>query len=153
MLQIRTTRVWLKKRLTKNTTAVEKRELHTECEQLFSLELWLPGAAKKATQLSLSSHPCTFSHPRARKNKNGYATPVLYFPNKALSLNDFLYSDSMPLNSDVFGNASAIDVYKFLQLELSENKSILQHLQEDSPIVQEFLNFELINYEALNYKR
>ncbi|MEX6067038.1 type I-F CRISPR-associated protein Csy1 [Providencia hangzhouensis] len=31
----------------------------------------MPSAAKRAGQISLSTHPCTFSHPSSRKTKTG----------------------------------------------------------------------------------
>ena len=64
---------WLKKNLKSSMEDAEVREKQLECKQKFSPEIWLPNAAKRAGQMSLATHPCTFSHPSARKNKNDYA--------------------------------------------------------------------------------
>ena len=68
---------WLKKNLKSSMEESEVREKQLKCEEVFSPETWFPNAAKRAGQMSLATHPCTFSHPSARKNKNGYATPVI----------------------------------------------------------------------------
>ena len=68
---------WLKKKITTSMLDHEIKETEQECEQVFSLNEWLPNAAKRAGQISMSTHPCTFSHPSARKNKNGYVSSVL----------------------------------------------------------------------------
>ena len=62
---------WLKEKLKPSMEEFEVREKKLECMQRFSREAWLPNAAKRAGQMSLATHPCTFSHPSARKNKNG----------------------------------------------------------------------------------
>jgi len=68
---------WMKKNLNTAMQEHEVKELEQLCEQQFSLNEWLPNAAKRAGQISMSTHPCTFSHPSARKNKNGYVSSVL----------------------------------------------------------------------------
>lgn len=68
---------WLKKNMSTAMDEQQLREKQQECEQNFSLSNWLPDAAKRAGQISISSHPCTFSHPSARKNKNGYVSSVI----------------------------------------------------------------------------
>jgi len=67
---------WLKKNIKPSLDEVSQLEKQSECERIFSLENWLPHAAERAGQISLATHPCTYSHPSARKNSNGYATPV-----------------------------------------------------------------------------
>ena len=62
---------WLKKNIKTDMDEFEKKEQEQACEEVFALSTWLPNAARRAGQISMSTHPCTFSHPSARKNKNG----------------------------------------------------------------------------------
>ena len=64
----------LKKTVKASMTEDEVAAAEQECNTLFSSEVWLPSAAKRAGQIRIPTHPCTFSHPSARKNKNGYVT-------------------------------------------------------------------------------
>ena len=107
---------WLKKSLKPSMQNDEVLALEFECEQLFSPEQWLPNAAKRAGQINISSHPCTFSHPSARKNKNGYVTSVIASASQAPD--GYLRTGNAQVQGDALGNAAALDVYKFLTLEM-----------------------------------
>lgn len=138
---------WLKKNIKATMKDSEIQEKQLECEKLFSLECWLPNAAKRAGQISMSTHPCTFSHPSARKNKNGYATPVMADAKR--SADGYLHSGNVTAEIDALGNAATIDVYKFLTLEMADSKKLIAHIQEDSAIAVSLLTIETESYEAL----
>jgi CRISPR-associated protein Csy1 len=73
----------------------------------------VPDAAKRVTQLSMVSHPSKFSHPSAKTSS------VIA---KVEQSNDgYLRSGNVDYSLDVFGNAAAMDVFKFLSLPLNEN--------------------------------
>ncbi|WP_299735627.1 type I-F CRISPR-associated protein Csy1 [uncultured Endozoicomonas sp.] len=138
---------WLKKTI---KPAMDENEVlikKAECEQLFSLEEWLPNAAKRAGQISISSHPCTFSHPSSRKSKNGYTTSVIA---QSQSCSDgFLRSGNVEVQSDALGNAAALDVYKFLSLITEDGKTLLTHLEADSDLARALLSTQKTSYEVL----
>ncbi|MDN4697104.1 type I-F CRISPR-associated protein Csy1 [Vibrio parahaemolyticus] len=123
------------------------REIQQECEQNFSLSNWLPDAAKRAGQISISSHPCTFSHPSARKNKNGYVSSVIA-KNRAQS-DGFLRSGNVSVEVDALGNAAALDVYKFLSLEMTDKRSLLTHIEQGSELAQGLLTQPNTDYQTL----
>lgn len=128
---------WLKKTLKTSMNDDDVRETTLVCEQMFSLQEWLPNAAKRAGQISISTHPCTFSHPSARKNKNGYVSSVI-----ATSRQDndgFLRSGNVSVAADALGNAAALDVYKFLTLVLSDGETLLTHLQNNTALAKSVL--------------
>lgn len=128
---------WLKKNLSTSMSEVEVKELEQERDSVFALKNWLPNAAKRAGQMSISTHPCTFSHPSARKNKNGYASAVIA---SSESENDgFLRTGNVAVAADALGNAAALDVYKFLTLMTDDGQSVLQHLEQDSELAQVLL--------------
>jgi CRISPR-associated protein Csy1 len=121
---------WLKKNTKASISDAEIKALELECETQFSLANWLPNAASRAWQMAISTHPCTFSHPSARKNKNGYVSSIIANSKKA---NDgFLRSGNVSVAADALGNAAALDVYKFLTLTLADGNTLIDHLERDS---------------------
>jgi len=138
---------WLKKNLKSSMDESETREKQLECTQVFSPENWLPKAAKRAGQMSLATHPCTFSHPSARKNKNGYATPVI--ADASMAIDGFLRSGNVVVETDALGNAAALDVYKFLTLEMADSRKLIEHIKEDSELAVELLTIQTEDYESL----
>lgn len=142
---------WLKKNLKTSMTDVELREKEIECDTVFSLQNWLPSAASRAGQISISTHPCTFSHPSSRKNKNGYASSIIA---KSEQHNDgFLRSGNLDVATDALGNAAALDVYKFLMLEMADGQNLIQHLEQDSELALSLFTLanehEVVNYQTL----
>ena len=138
---------WLKKNVKVSMDEYEVKELQLSCEQIFSLNEWLPNAAKRAGQISMATHPCTFSHPSARKNKNGYVTSVLCDTEQ--SNDGFLKSGNVAVDTDALGNAAALDVYKFLTLIMEDGQNLLTHIQQDSECAQQLLNIKEKSYQDL----
>lgn len=123
---------WLKARIKINTTDDEKAELEQQAYEKFTLESWLPDAAKRAKQLSLVSHPGKFSHSSAM------TTSII--ANCNYSADGFLRTANVDVDLDVIGNAAALDVYKFLSLKLVDGQTILIHLEKKTDIIIEQLS-------------
>ncbi|EOX3354155.1 type I-F CRISPR-associated protein Csy1 [Vibrio cholerae] len=138
---------WLKKNISAAMSDTEVLETQQECEQNFLLDNWLPDAAKRAGQISVASHPCTFSHPSARKNKNGYVSSIIA-KNKP-RIDGFLRSGNVSVEPDALGNAAALDVYKFLSLEMSDQRSLLVHIEQESELARQLLDIPSCEYQAL----
>lgn len=139
--------IWMKKNQTSSMSDEEVLRLKAECEELLSLKKWLPDAAKRAGQISISTHPCTFSHPSSRKNKNGYVTPIIA---DAKRQNDgLLRSGNVEVESDALGNAAALDVHKFLNLEMSDGQILIKHIELESQLAKSLLTVENHRYESL----
>jgi CRISPR-associated protein Csy1 len=138
---------WLKKNIHSSLSESEIKKKEHECNHVFSLEQWLPNAAKRAGQISISTHPCTFSHPSSRKNKNGYVSPII--ANAKPSGDGYLRSGNVVVNSDALGNAATLDVYKFLTLVIDDGKNLLTHIEEDSQVAKELLGIESQSYVKL----
>lgn len=90
-------------------------------------ETWLADAARRVGQIQLATHTLKPIHPDAR-GSNLFATPE---PPDAPGLVG-THSLKGELAHDVVGNAAALDVFKFLNLEL-EGRSLLQRLLDDEP--------------------
>ncbi|MFT6347823.1 MAG: CRISPR-associated protein Csy1 [Psychromonas sp.] len=138
---------WLKKKVKASMEESEVNTLQLECQQFFSLNEWLPNAAKRAGQISMATHPCTFSHPSARKNKNGYVSSVI--ANVQRTEDGFLKTGNVVVDMDALGNAAALDVYKFLTLIMQDNRSLLTHIQQDSALAENLLSIKSQSYEDL----
>ncbi len=138
---------WLKKNLKSTMLDDEILELQEQGSSLFSLEVWLPKASKRAGQISMATHPCTFSHPSARKNKNGYVTSIIAM--NTYEADGLLRSGNVKVQSDALGNAAALDVHKFLNLVMPDEKVLIEHIQEDTPLAKSLLNIKSKSYEML----
>jgi len=138
---------WMKKSRKASMSDDEVLKLEAECEEKFSLEKWLPDAAKRAGYISISTHPCTFSHPSARKNKNGYVNPIIADVQKQ---NDgLLRSGNVEVEQDALGNANALDVYKFLNLVMSDGQKLIKHIEIESKLAKTLLTINSSSYEHL----
>lgn len=120
---------WLEKKITSDATDEERAELERQALDKFSLANWLPDAAKRAKQLSLVSHPAKFSHPSAKTSS--------IIAKSERRADGFLRTGNVTAELDVFGNAAAIDVYTFLSLQLSDDKTILMHLENKTVEIKE----------------
>jgi CRISPR-associated protein Csy1 len=138
---------WLKKALNASMIEAEVKEKELECDQVFALEQWLPNAAKRAGQISISTHPCTFSHPSSRKSKNGYVSSIIAASKRAGD--GYLRSGNVEVNADALGNAAALDVYKFLMLNLDNGQTLLNHIQQDSELAQRLFDIKAESYQTL----
>lgn len=138
---------WLKKNISAAMPEAKVLKKQQECEQNFLLDNWLPDAAKRAGQISVASHPCTFSHPSARKNKNGYVSSIIA-KNKPRT-DGFFRSGNATVEPDALGNAAALDVYKFLRLEMSDQRSLLVHIEQESELARQLLNIPSCEYQTL----
>jgi CRISPR-associated protein Csy1 len=138
---------WRKKNISVAMSDTEVLEKQQECEQNFLLDNWLPDAAQRAGQISVASHPCTFSHPSSRKNKNGYVSSIIA-KNKPRR-DGFLRSGNVSVEPDALGNAAALDVYKFLSLEMSDQRTLLVHIEQESELARQLLDIPNCDYQEL----
>ncbi|MDD5227983.1 MAG: type I-F CRISPR-associated protein Csy1 [Methylococcales bacterium] len=122
----------------KGVTDVEQIQ---KIENTFHPENWLSEAAKRASQLSLVSHPSKFTHPSAK-------TSSIIFESTFIA-DGFLRSGNVDSELDVFGNAAAMDVYKFLSLTLADGKTVLAHLEENTDFIQQQFKFASISFDEL----
>ena len=132
---------WLKAKGKSDATEEEKADLEQQASERFALASWLPDAAKRAGQLSIVSHPSKFSHPSAK------TTAIIA---KAKPKKDgYLRTGNLEYALDVFGNAAAMDVYKFLSLTMADNRSVLDHLESDTAEAKALFNIPSASYDDL----
>lgn len=126
---------YLKKKSKASSTDEDKQQFIQEADIKYSLENWLLDSAQRAKQLSLTSHPAKLVHPNAK------ASSIIF---QAKKENDgLLRSGNVEVELDIFGNAAALDVEKFLRVKLQDNKTILQHLEQNTDVIRH--NFETEN--------
>jgi len=137
----------LKKNITAGMDEHDVQCVHLEADKEFNISNWLPDAARRAGQISLSSHPCTFSHPSARKNKNSKTSTVI--ADAAHNTDGLIRSGNVSADLDALGNAAALDVYKFLTLELSDGKQLISHIEQETELAKNLLSIPTASYEEL----
>ena len=95
--------------------------------QQFEFGAWIADAARRVTQIQVATHTLKPIHPNAKGTN-------LYKPPTTLAKHGLVGSCSLgsSFESDVAGNAAALDVYKFLKLPF-EGSSLLGLLLADDP--------------------
>ncbi|MDR6106087.1 type I-F CRISPR-associated protein Csy1 [Acinetobacter baylyi] len=141
--------LWLKDRLKKAENEAVIAELNRQADDKFSLNEWLPDAAKRVSQLSMVSHPSKFSHPSAKTSS--------VIVSSTSSSDGYLRSGNVDYSLDVFGNAAAMDVFKFLSLSLTNQSTVLDGFEQRDKdlkelLVQNNLDFENFSVEFLKIK-
>lgn len=119
---------WLKDKLKSCKDEAEQYEVESNAREKYSLANWLPDAAKRAGQLAMVSHPGKFSHPSAKTSS--------VIANVDRKPDGFLRTGNVQAEFDVFGNAAALDVFKFLSLMLTDGQTVLAHLEQDSETIK-----------------
>jgi CRISPR-associated protein Csy1 len=133
---------WLKKNLTANLSEAEKVAIEEDATEKFALQQWLPDAAKRAGQLSQTTHPSKFSHPSSKTS--------MILAEAHPQPDGFLHSGNIAVEPDVLGNAAALDVNKFLSLQIQDGKSILQHLLEETELIRSELTISTATFEDIS---
>lgn len=132
---------WLKSRVKANMSEEEKAARELECEEKFTLDNWLPDASKRAGWLSMVTHPGKFTHPSAR-----ISSIIAQAPRKA---DGFLRTGNRVCSLDVLGNAAALDVYKFLSLELEDGKKLIDHIEQKTEMIKKQLAVGTASFEEI----
>lgn len=129
----------LKSKLKASMTEEEEQAQRQECDEEFALPNWLPDAARRAGQITMATHPCTFSHSSARSNKNGKTSSVI--ADAVHGVDGLLRTGNLihEPDPDFLGNAGAFDVVQFLNLEMQDGKKLLWHIQNDTQLAQDLL--------------
>ena len=133
--------LWLKDRVKKAENDTEVAELQQQADDKFSLQEWLPDAAKRVSQLSMVSHPSKFSHPSAKTSS--------VIAQVKSAQDGYLRSGNVHYPLDVFGNAAAMDVYKFLSLSLTEDSTVLTGFEKDNQDLKSLIEKSSLNFASL----
>lgn len=131
----------LKAKLKDLTNEEERFTVRQTVENEFSLATWLPHAANRVAQLSMVSHPGKFSHPSAKTSS--------IIADNGPAQDGYVRTGNVAYELDVFGNAAAMDVYKFLCLMLDDGQTVLQHLERNSETIRQIFNIPTASYETL----
>ena len=132
----------IKSKTKANMSEEEKLEVKRIANEAFDIETWLPSAAKRATQLSMVSHPGKFSHPSAKTSS--------IIASCERKDDGFVRTGNAESELDVFGNAAALDVYKFLSLAMKNGKTILENLENKTPEIQEQFSLKTSSFDAIH---
>lgn len=132
---------YLKKKVKNNTSEEDRHKYTQEAQEKYSIENWLLDASQRARQLSLTSHPAKFVHPNAK------ASSII--ADREQKNDGLLRSGNIHAELDVFGNAAALDVEKFLRIELQDKKTILQHLDANTETIKQQFACNETKFDAI----
>lgn len=132
---------WRKSKIKASMSDEKKAALEWECEEKFALDNWLPDATKRAGQLSMVTHPGKFTHPSAK-----ISSIIAQFPQKA---DGFLRTGNNVSPLDIVGNAAVLDVYKFLSLELDDDKTLIDHIEQKTEKAKKQLAIGTASFEEI----
>ncbi len=132
---------YIKKSTKANSSDEDKQGFAQEALEKYSLESWLIDASQRAKQLSITSHPAKFVHPNAK------ASSIIADAKK--ECDGLLRSGNVEVELDVFGNAAALDVEKFLRVRLQDDKTLLQHLEQNSDLIKQQLETANTKFENI----
>lgn len=118
--------------------------LKQKADEQFSMRNWIGNASLRAKQLHVVTHVAKLSHPDAKASA---------FVASCSKRNDgYLRTGNVDYQTDVYGNAAALDVYNFLALDLRDHLSILEAFERrDLELVDFIRNLEL-DFETLREK-
>lgn len=138
---------WLKKEIADSADDSERQVKILECEQKFSLENWLPDAARRSKQRSFATHPCKFSHPAPHPKEDVHVSSII--AKNVRKCDGYLRHGNVSVTTDSVGNAAALDIYEFLTLKLEDGRELIAHIQEDSPSAISLLTIQKESYAEL----
>ena len=134
---------YLKKNSKPNTSDEDRQRFTQEAAEKYNLENWLLDASQRAKQLSLTSHPAKFVHPNAK------ASSIIVDAKK--ESDGLLRSGNVEVELDVFGNAAALDVEKFLRIKLQDSQTVLQHLEQNTEVIKQQFKTENTKLEDIRH--
>ncbi|MBT3716381.1 MAG: type I-F CRISPR-associated protein Csy1 [Deltaproteobacteria bacterium] len=143
---------WLKNKTNASTSDEELVNLQRECDYIFSLEEWLPKAAKRAGSRATATHPSKFTHPSTgvgpKNEKNcTYVTPVIC---KSEKYSDgFMRTGSIKSKLDSLGNAGELDVDEFVNLIMLDGDKLISHIELETDLAKSLLNIKSVQFEEL----
>ncbi len=123
---------------------VLQEELEQEADEKFDPAEWCAENARRAKSLSLVTHNPKFSHPDI-KIKDVNVIQVT-----AQQKDDgYLRTGNCEYKSDAYGDAASLAVLKFLQLEMVDGKTILEHFERNSEELRRVLGISTNQFTEL----
>lgn len=104
-------------------------------------DAWITEASKKIAQLSLVTHAPKFSHPNAKTTNVRFQTNF--------KLDGYLKTGNTNYKNDVIGNSAVHHYFKFLKIRISDGKTVLQHLEDNTENIKRQFSFSNQNYEDI----
>lgn len=141
---------WLRKNLKQNFGKLKQQEIQEEADRLYSFPNWINHIYRHEKLGNLVSHVAKFSHPGAKKT-----TPFI----AKCSKNDdgfFRYGNVEGVETDCSVNAAYIakgsvlqELNMFLEVNLSDERSILAHLNDRSEVIQKCFSVSAFDFEEI----
>jgi CRISPR-associated protein Csy1 len=122
---------FLQERLQAKLEKAKDEEKRQKLIEDFKLENWIPDAARRVGQIQQITHALKYIHPDAKGTNLNSPGNV-----DAGELAIGTHTLAGEIAQDVVGNAAALDVYKFLRLEVQEKSLLARAIEADSALRQ-----------------
>jgi CRISPR-associated protein Csy1 len=134
---------YIKKELAKKDSV--EAEVLDAADKKFDYNEWIPDAARRAKSYAIVTHNCKYTHGLSNTSKIKYSAPISEDKKTA----GFLISGQFEVEEDAYGGAATMDVYKFLMLIMSDGRTLLDNLIDDTDIAREVIDVHDVPYETL----
>ena len=130
--------------LTKKIKEGKKDEtiLRQEADERFAMASWIKDASERACQLHIVSHVAKLTHPDVKD----VSSFVAYCSHSA---DGYVRSGNVDYELDVYGNAAALDVLRFLTLPLKDNRTVLDALEAHDESLENFFSELNLDSDAI----
>jgi len=112
-----------------------------ESELKIFMDDWITKAAKKAKQISYTTHPGKFSHPNA--NITPFIAQATYSPD------GYVRTGNTEVEIDSVCGAAVLPIQKFLDLVLFDNKTVFEHIEQQTDYIKEQFSFLTIPFSDI----
>jgi len=134
---------YIKKELAKKDSV--EAEILLQAEKKFDHNVWIPDAARRAKSYAIVTHNCKYTHGLSNTSKIKYSKSASEEEKNA----GFLISGQFEVEEDAYGSAGSMDVYKFLMLIMSDGRTLLDNLIDNTEIAREVIDVSGVPYEDL----
>jgi CRISPR-associated protein Csy1 len=105
------------------------------------IEEWVIKASKNAKQITLATHVGKLTHPNARISPFIASSPYLQ--------DGYVRTGNTEVEDDYICSATAIPIQKFLTLELSDGRTVYEHIEQQSKYIMNQLSFPSISFSDM----
>ncbi len=144
--------VFLKKKIKAKTTQEEKASIIQDCNNRYELNNWISLMCDVANDY-FTTHPCKFIHSTPLSKQSKFkAKDLNIVANKDFSSDGLLKTGNVQVDMDLSGypdNGNSTELFNFINLKLSDSKTIIEHLKENSNYIKEQLALKNINYKTI----
>lgn len=143
---------YLNKKVKSNSSEEEKLDFTIEANEKYEFQSWLLLMMDTADAF-FTTHPAKFTHSTPLSKTNKFkAKDLNIVANVDFAPDGMLKTGNVVVDMDLSGypdNGNSTELYNFLKTELEDQKTVLEHLNNDSSYIKEMINSSGVDYERV----